>query len=121
VHFAFAQAGSAFASAGQLVWQLPQCEGLLFASMQELPHWVSPAGHVDKQPPLAQTCPLLQVTEHDPQCATSDRSVSQPFAGLPSQSARPGAHVFAAQKPPWQVAVVAKGTEQGVHVVGAQP
>lgn len=54
------------------------------------------------------------VVEHEPQVATPPRLASQPFAALPSQSAKPGRQVKL-QLVPLQLAAALAGTGHAVH------
>ncbi len=92
--------------------QLPQ----LFASLAVFTHAppghkMEPAGQPETQayvvPDTEQmgVPPLHPSEAHPPQCALEERSVSQPFAAIPSQSAKPGLHDAIAQADLAQVAV----------------
>jgi hypothetical protein len=63
------------------------------------------ATHIDTQLPPEHSMPVAQALPQVPQWAGCDRSVSQPFAGLPSQSAQPVLHDATVQLPPLQPAV----------------
>jgi hypothetical protein len=69
----------------------PQCAAFERVSTQAAPHIMSPGpAHRVAHAPFEQTWPAAHARPHAPQCAVALRvSVSQPLAGLPSQSAKP--------------------------------
>lgn len=76
-------------------------------SFAQLPEQlVSPAPQVVPHVPDEQTLPSAHVFLHAPQLPLSARVLtSQPFAGLPSQSAKPGLHAPIAHTPAPQLAL----------------
>jgi len=55
--------------------------------------------HIDTQLPAEQSIPLPHAWPHVPQLAGCDKSVSQPFDAMPSQSANPALHDAMVQLP----------------------
>jgi hypothetical protein len=102
--------------------QSPQCALLVrtstsqpFASLpSQLP---KPALHaMPHEPPLqvgVEAGRVGQASPQPPQCATSLRLCSHPFAGLPSQSSKPASHVKP-QPPSMQVLVAWAGAVHGL-------
>ncbi len=102
----------AFARAGQALPQEPQCEALLVVLTQDIPQSVSPAPQ-----PLTQTrmelqlgVPPEQALPQALQLAAVPSGVSQPFAVLPSQFAKPALQLAMAQAPAVHV-LLALGSE----------
>ncbi len=97
-----------FGRAGQTVPQTPQWSGLVATTAHSIPQRAWVAEH-----PLSQTLESPRVEQRGvapeqrfpqaPQLATAVRSASQPFVGLPSQSAKPRAQLTP-QRPARQVA-----------------
>jgi hypothetical protein len=84
----------------QAVAQLPQCCELTVVLTQLPEQSVSPVPQVVVHALDEHTWPPGQALWHAPQLATSPAvSVSQPLAGLPSQSMNPAAHVPSAHTP----------------------
>jgi hypothetical protein len=78
-----------------------------------------PASQVKLQlPPTPQVADApggaVQVAPHEPQVGGEARSTSQPFAGSPSQSPRPGAHAYT-QAPATQDTSLPSRSAQGEH------
>ncbi len=96
----------------------PQCAGSLVIRTQSPEQFVVPVPHVAPHVPAEQTCPLAHargaaVVEHAPQLALSALVfTSHPLAAMPSQSAKPVAHVPSAQVPAVQVAVAFANTHR---------
>jgi hypothetical protein len=105
--------GSAHAPAQLPQWLTSVC------SFTQLPEQlVSPAPHVVVHVPLEHTVPPGHTLPHEPQLPLFARTlISQPFAGLPSQSAKPGLQVPIAHVPAAHVAL-AFGNE---HVMPQPP
>jgi hypothetical protein len=86
---------------------LPHDSGLVLSLTQPPLQAVVGKGHVVAvtQEPLSQSCPAPHFVLHDPHVAEVLKSASQPFAGLPSQSSRPGGHDPTAHAPDLHVIV----------------
>jgi hypothetical protein len=92
----------AWPTAGQACPQVEQFLASVEVSVHAEPQSAVESGHVAthwKPPSTAAHLPVApeQLRVHDPQCETMVRSASQPFSGLPSQSAKPGAHAEASK------------------------
>ena len=120
---------SPLVGAGQIAPQLPQFCTLRSRSTQLAPQrlWpgAQPLTHAKPAPLAPQSGrEVEQMTAHEPQCAGSDRSASQPSASLPSPAPSQSACVsrqLVAHEVPSQVARVFGGVGQGVHEVPHEP
>jgi hypothetical protein len=85
---------------GQTVPQTPQLAGSLDLSVHLLPHFASGSVQVAVHPVGPQTgVPPEHDVPQAPHVAALARSASQPFAGLPSQSAHPALQLTISQAP----------------------
>jgi len=98
--------GTPFMTMGQGVVQLEQWSAFDVTSTHEPLQFVRFGPHAVVQTRWLHTWLLMHGVVHPPQCAKSlVVSISQPFAGCPSQSARPISHMPTAHAPAWQIAV----------------
>jgi len=117
LHAVAAHVALPFAGATQLMPQLPQFVGSLVASTHEAPQRVGVGAEqpVEQAPPAHTGVAPTHARAQAPQVVAAARSASQPFAGSPSQSAKPGAHA----KPhvePSHVANPLAGASHGVQL-----
>jgi hypothetical protein len=102
--------------------QAPQCCADLVRSTHAPPHSVVPGEHENEQRALSQNLASAgQLRVHDPQLVGFVRSVSQPFAGSPSQSSRPSAQLDTRHLPGSQRTLVPAGAEHGSQPVSVHP
>ncbi len=109
-----AQVGRAFAGAWHALPQPPQWATEVTRSAHCPVQFVCPAGQFDMHPPLPQTRPAVQGLPQRPQWVLLPaREVSQPFAGLVSQSPKPALQTNP-QRAAAQVGVALAGAEQAI-------
>jgi hypothetical protein len=131
-HVPLLQVAVALAGAGQTWPQAPQLLGSLVTFVSQ-PSAASPLQSPNpalqvaiSQVPLTQAgvaCAAPQTWPHPPQLLMSlpPMLVSQPFAELPSQLAKPGLHVLTVQTPAWQVPVPFATGQDGAPGASAKP
>jgi hypothetical protein len=92
---------------GQAFAHPPHDSMLVVSSTQPPLHALVGKGQVVAvtQAPFSQSCPAPHDVLHEPHVAEVLKSASHPFAGLPSQSARPAGHDPTAHAPDLHVIV----------------
>ncbi len=86
--------------------------------MQVAPHIIRGALHAGAQEPITHPSVGAQAWPQTPQFAASERtSRSQPFAGIPSQSPKPTAHVATLHAPAAQYGVASGRLQAAPHAL----